>query len=244
MIKELMTEKSYEIKYYEQNLKNELKESSLLNFLQDIATVSAESLGFGPSFVFSNNYAWFILKYHIELERPIRNMELILLRTAPRGANRLYAYRDFEIYTKEDEKIGSASSLWALIDMNEKKMMPMEKSIPFMIKYEKKESDMGFDKIPPIENPDYTKNFEVKFDDVDVNQHANNANYIIWALETLPHEFRKKMNVKTIDIKYRKEVSMGASILSTAVICENVSVHVLCDADTQEEVCAVKFKWN
>ena len=45
--------KEYEIKYYEQNVNGDLKESALLNFLQDIATLSAESLGFGPSFVLS-----------------------------------------------------------------------------------------------------------------------------------------------------------------------------------------------
>lgn len=43
IVSDLVLEKAYEVKYYEQNLKNELKESSLLNFLQDAATVSAET---------------------------------------------------------------------------------------------------------------------------------------------------------------------------------------------------------
>lgn len=236
--------KSYEIKYYEQNLKNELKESSLLNFLQDIATVSAEELGFGPSFVFSNNLAWFVLKYHIELDSPIRNMDSVLLKTQPRGAHRLYAYRDFEIFTKEGEKIGAVSSLWALIDMEAKRMLPMEKAIPFMIKYEKHYGDMEFEKIPPIENTEYEKQFEVKFDDVDVNRHANNANYIIWALETLPHEFRLSKTAKTIDIKYRKETKMGTKILSKIqFLDENTSVHTIYDEVQNDELCSLKIRW-
>ena len=77
--------KEYEIKYYEQNVNGDLKESALLNFLQDIATLSAESLGFGPSFVFANNYAWVVLKYHIELFAPFRNC---LLYTSPSPRDR------------------------------------------------------------------------------------------------------------------------------------------------------------
>lgn len=237
-------QKAYEIKYYEQNLKNELKESSLLNFLQDIATVSAEELGFGPSFVFSNNFAWFVLKYHIELEKPIQNMDSVILKTQPRGAHRLYAYRDFEISTVEAEKIGKASSLWALIDMNAKRMMPMEKALPFMFKYEKRAEDPDFEKIPPVEKADYTKEFEVKFDDVDVNQHANNANYMIWALETLPYAFRKRMYAKTIDIRYRKETTMGTKIKSEVSVVNETTIHRLSDTKDNEELCALMIKWT
>ena len=42
-----MYSKDYEIKFYEVDYKNQLKESVLLNFLQDIAADHAEVLGFG-----------------------------------------------------------------------------------------------------------------------------------------------------------------------------------------------------
>lgn len=241
--------KKYEVKYYEQNMKKELKESSLLNFLQDAATVSAEELGFGPSFVFSNNMAWFVLKYHIELYEPLKSLDSILLKTEPRGAQRLYAYRDFEICKSDGTKIGAASSLWALIDMAQKKMLPMQKALPQMIKYEKKEEDFEFEKIPQIEKVNFSKEFDVRFDDADVNKHANNANYIIWALETLPHEFRMKNHAKTIDIKYRKEICAGAKVLSqTQSIKEstdkNTTLHFLYDSENNEELCSLKIVWT
>ena len=240
---DIVLEKSYEVKYYEQNLKNELKESSLLNFLQDAATVSAENLGFGPTFVFSNNFAWFVLKYHIELSEPVKNTEKILIKTEPRGAHRLYAYRDFGIYLPGGKKIGSASSLWTLIDTTAKKMLPMEKALPDMFKYEKRDSDLDFSKIPPVENVQFEKEFEVRFDDVDVNRHANNANYIVWALESLPNDFRKQNFASSIEIKYRKEVTMGKKILSQSEITpENESIHVI--KETGEELCTVKFSWS
>lgn len=244
---DLVLEKAYEVKYYEQNLKNELKESSLLNFLQDAATVSAENLGFGPSFVFSNNLAWFVLKYHIELSEPVKNTDSVVIKTEPRGAHRLYAYRDFGIYLPDGKKIGFASSLWALVDMGSKRMLPMEKALPDMFKYEKRDSDPDFAKIPPLESEkiSFEKEFEVKFDDVDVNQHANNANYIIWALESLPHEFRMNHSPAVIDIKYRKEIKMGGKILSQSQsITPNTTIHLIREKESGEELCYAQFVWK
>lgn len=240
--------REYEIKYYEQNLRGDLKESSLLNFLQDIATLSAEDLGFGPSFVFSNNYAWVVLKYHIEIYKEIRNFSSITIKTVPRGASKLYAFRDFEIYTPENELAAKAVSTWALIEMESRRMLPMQKTLPFMFPYEKRENDLVYDKIEQTDDFSYDKSFDVRFDDIDVNHHANNCNYIVWALETLPSEFRLKHRVKSIDIKYRKEVGLGAKVQS---LCKQVeqegrtyTLHFIYDSSNNEELACVKIEWD
>lgn len=235
--------KDYEIKYYEQNVKGDLKESSLLNFLQDAATLSAESLGFGPTFVFSNNYAWVVLKYHIELTEPLRNFSHITLKTEPRGASKLYAFRDFEIYSPENRLMGRVCSTWALIDMETRRMLPMQKTLPFLFPYEKKEDDLEYGKVEAFEAPDTVKEFEVRFDDIDVNHHANNCNYIIWALETLPIDFRQQNSVKTIDIKYRKETGLNCKVLSEFKIENNISTHFIKDSKSDEELCSLRIEW-
>lgn len=236
--------KDYEIKYYEQNLRGDLKESSLLNFLQDIATLSAESLGFGPTFVFSNNYAWVVLKYHIELYKEMRNFESVIIKTQPRGTSKLYAFRDFELYKKDGELVGKAVSTWALIDMNSRRMLPASKVLPMMISFEKRDDDLEYNKIEPVETVTYSKEFEVRFDDIDVNRHANNCNYIIWALETLPQDFRLNHSPATIDIKYRKEVGLNGHVLSQVSQNGNTTVHVIRDLSDNEELCSVKIQWK
>lgn len=236
--------KEYEIKYYEQNLRGDLKESSLLNFLQDIATLSAESLGFGPTFVFSNNYAWVVLKYHIELYKEIRNFDSITIKTQPRGTTKLYAFRDFELFSSEGDTVGKVVSTWALIDMESRRMLPMQKVLPMMMPYEKKEEDLEYNKIEPVEDITYSKEFEVRFDDIDVNHHANNCNYMVWALETLPQDFRLKHAPKTIDIKYRKEIGLNGKVLSQIQKNENITLHVIKDASDKEELCSIKIEWT
>lgn len=240
---ECVYSKEYEIKYYEQNMRGDLKESSLLNFLQDIATLSAESLGFGPTFVFSNNYAWVVLKYHIELYKELRNLDSIMIRTEPRGTSKLYAFRDFELYSN-DELFGRVVSTWALIDMNTRRMLPMQKVLPMMLPYEKKETDLEYGKIDTVEDVTYSKEFDVRFDDIDVNHHANNCNYIIWALETLPQEFRLNNSPKIIDIRYRKEIGLNGKVLSQIFAQDNTTLHVIKNASDNEELCSIKIEWQ
>lgn len=236
--------KKYDIKYYEQNMRGDLKESSLLNFLQDIATLSAESLGFGPTFVFSNNYAWVVLKYHIELYKEIRNFDSITIKTEPRGTSKLYAFRDFELFSPECELVGKVVSTWALIDMNSRRMLPMQKVLPMMMPFEKKEEDLDYNKIEPIEKIDYQKEFDVRFDDIDVNHHANNSNYIVWALETLPCDFRLSHSPRIIDIKYRKETGLNGKVHSLVSSTGEITTHVLKDTSDNEDLCSIKIEWK
>lgn len=239
-----MYTKKYEIKYYEQNWKGDLKESALLNFLQDIATLSAESLGFGYTFTSQNSYAWVVLKYHIELYEEIKDYSLIKIKTESRGTTKLYAFRDFEIYTRDDRLIGRAVSAWVLIDINSRKILPMQKVLSFVSPFEKKPDDLDYEKIENFDTPQYQKTFEVRYDDIDVNRHANNSNYLVWALETLPVEFRKRHYPSSIDIKYRKETTAGKKVQSCAKIFDNYSLHIIKDAQDNEELCSVKINWK
>lgn len=241
---ERVMQKTYEIKYHEQNVNGFLKESSLLNILQDIATLSAESLGFGPTFVFSNNYAWVVLKYHLEFYKEIKDISSINVKTEPRGISKLYAFRDFEICSEQGELLGRVASSWVLIDMNSRKMLPMQKVLDFMPAFEKRENDLEYGKVDSFDVVTLSKTFDVRFDDIDVNRHANNSNYIVWALETLPDDFRLKHWAKNIDIKYRKEVGLGASVRADVFVGENYTLHKILDCSNDEELCSLKIEWS
>lgn len=244
-ITSLSFEKKYEIKYYEMNALSALKESSLLLFLQDCATQSAESLGFGPTFVFKNNYAWFLLKYRIEFESYPLGLDGLKIITKPRGGVKLFAYRDFEIFTPEGDRIGRANSIWALIDLNSKKMLPISNILSTFPVFEKYDDDLVFEKIPSMRSVSGKATFDVCFDDIDVNLHANNSNFIRWALEPLGSEFRSSNAIKTIDMTYKKEIASG-KVLSVYEFdpITNTTNHVVKNAENNDELCQIFIKWE
>ena len=222
-----------------------LKPYSLLNIFQDIASESAEQLGFGYTFVRSNNLMWVLLKYRIEFNEYPVNLYKITVTTQPRGYNKLFAYRNFELFTN-DKCLGKASSIWSLVDMSTKNIVPVGNIIqsPFMPKFQQNDTDLSFSKIPSISNVDLEKEFEVRYNDIDVNGHANNGNYIVWAFEPLNFEFKANHRLKNIDIVFKKEIKFGEKLISQIQFpSENTTIHLLKNANTKEDLCLLKCEW-
>ncbi len=241
----LVLEENIHIKYSEMDYDTSLKPYSLLNFFQDIASESAERLGFGYSFVRERNLMWVLLKYRIEFSEYPVGIYDIKMTTQPRGYNRMFAYRNFEIFVGE-KSIGKASSIWSLVNMTTKEIATVENVIqnPYMPKFQKNETDLSFAKIPAITNVDLEKEFEVRYNDIDVNQHANNGNYIVWALEPLSLDFKNQHKLKVIDIVFKKEIKYGEKLISQMQFIEDkVTLHNLKNAQTNEDLCILRCEW-
>ena len=233
------------IRYSEMDCGLVLKPSAMLQFLQDLASDNAESLGFGYSYIIKHNLAWFLLKYRIEFDEYPEGIYDLTIQTEPRGYNKLFAFRDFAI-KHGDKQIGRASSTWALVDLDSKGMANVSEALktnPYMKLYEKREDDLIYGKIKPLEKIDIEKIFEIRFDDLDVNRHVNNANYIVWAFEPLDFEFRKSHKLKSLDMVFKKEIKYGSKVISQIEINDNITNHILKNADTGEDLCLVKAEW-
>ena len=109
--------------------------------------------------------------------------------------------------------------------------------------YQKREGDLVFSKIKH-ENPTIEKEFEVRYNDLDVNQHANNGNYIIWAFEPLDFNFKSTHKLKTLDLIYKKEAKFGEKIISQIEFKDtNTTVHRLKNIQ-EEDLCLLECTWE
>lgn len=234
------------VKYSEMDCNLALKPSALLNFLQDLASDNAEKLGFGYSYISKHNLMWFLLKYRIEFtDYPVSVYDLTL-KTEPRGYSKLFAYRDFELFDGE-KLLGRAASTWSLVDVDSKSLAPVGKALnnPDMPPHQKRDDDLNYDKIKPIEHVDIEREFEVRYEDIDVNKHVNNGNYIIWALEPLDFEFRCSHKIKTLDMVFKKEIQYGHKIISQIEFKDkNTTVHTVKNAQNGNDLCQVQINWT
>ena len=233
------------VKYSEMDHNLALKPYSLLNFLQDIASENAEKHGFGYSFVSKNNFAWFLIKYRMEFDNYPVDIKELTLKTEPRGYNKLFAYRDFEIY-QDDVRLGRIFSVWTLVDINSRTPVLISSAIenhPVMQPYSKRENELSFAKLRSVENPELIKEFEVRYNDLDVNGHANNGNYIVWAFEPLSYEFKTNHKIKTLDMMYKKEAKFGEKLtVEVSFKDATTTVHVIKNAQ-EEDLCIVECNW-
>lgn len=246
MFEDITTEETLKIRYSEQDCTMTLKPAALFQFLQDVASDNAEKLGFGYSFIVKKELAWFLLKYRMEFVDYPENIYNITVETNPRGYNKLFAFRDFLI-KYENKIIGRVASTWGLINLKTKAMTPINSVIennPYMNQFVKNDNDLTYKKVKQLEKVDFEQVFDVKFDELDVNQHANNANYISWALEPLDIEFRKNYKIKAIDMMFKKESKYGEKILSQVEKQEDKTFHTVKNYNTNEELCSVCIEWQ
>ncbi len=243
---DLTLQETIHIRYSDTDCNGNLKPFSLLNFFQDLAAESAERLGFGYSTIYPQQLMWVLLKYRIEFTKYPSHIEQLTLRTEPRGYNRLFAYRNFTIYA-DGALCGQASSVWALVNSQTMEIAQVGQVLagnPHMIKFVPNETDLKFAKIPALTQADFQETFTVRYNDIDINMHANNGNYIIWALEPLPYEWKHTKKLKNIDIIFKKEIKCGEGVHSQVQkLDEQNTVHRLINAHTQEEACLIKCEW-
>ncbi len=239
------TEEKIFVKYSEMDHNLALKPYSLLNFLQDIASDNAEKFGFGYTYMTSHNYAWFLIKYRMEFNDYPVDVRNITMKTAPRGYNKLFAYREFEMF-EDDRLLGRMFSVWSVVDINSRMTVPVSVAIPDnenMVQYEKREDDLIFSKIRLPEIVSSTKEFEVRYNDLDVNGHANNGNYIVWAFEPLDIDFKTNHKIKTLDMMYKKEARFGEKVFVDVYFKdEMITVHRIYNS-SNEDLCLVECRW-
>ena len=77
---------------------NKLSNTSLLSFLEDIAGYHSNSVGNGLNDIVKTKKSWVLLNWKVTLyERPIY-AETVKLKTWSRKMDKIYAYRDYEIF--------------------------------------------------------------------------------------------------------------------------------------------------
>ena len=237
----------FDIRFYELNSNGCIKESVLFHFLQEIAAAHAEKENFGYSFISKTNHAWFVLKYHVKIHKWQANIFKLRVKTWPRGIFKLTCPREFEVYSDDGELLASASSAWVLVDAQTKRIVrPLDVFPEFPEQTDIKALETDFPKIPDVERTSFSKVFEVRFDDIDINQHVNNASYITWAFDTLDADFRERYSAKEIEIHYKKETKLGENILCVVEYDKKsqTTIHILKNAQTDEQLCVLRVAWQ
>lgn len=186
----------------------------ILEILQDIAVVHASHLGFGWEELQQVDRVWVLSKIRVELKRPLKKNEKVKLVTYPLEPNRFFAIREFFIEDEYNTRVLSATSRWALLDINSRQMLnPMLNDEFFSGPY--KTEGVGVNK--PIGkivlNDDFLKCFDkaVMWSDLDMNFHVNNTNYVQYAVDCASTNLHKKA-ISAFEVTYYSETRLGETI--------------------------------
>ena len=95
-------EEKFLIGYGEVDEHNRMRISSLLNFLQDVATMHSKSIGYGTTECMNRKIGWFLLSWQIKMFSYPQGDTGIQVRTWSRKFKGCHAFRTFEVVDEND----------------------------------------------------------------------------------------------------------------------------------------------
>ena len=160
------------------------------------------------------NLVWIITDYDIEVVRLPRFAEEITIETEALSYNRLFCYRRFTIYDEAGQDLIHMMATFVLMDRDSRKVHAVEPEIvaPYQSDFDKKL--IRGPKYANLEEP-ISKDYHVRFYDLDMNGHVNNSKYLDWIFEVMGADFLTQYIPKRINLKYVKEVRPGGVITSS-----------------------------
>ncbi len=238
-------EKKFLLRSYEGDQNNNLRLVTLMNILQDAATTDAERRGFGMDFCIKNNMTWVGNDYVIEINRLPKVGEEITIKTWPSLAGKFAARRDFAIYDENGELIIKSASRWLLINLDKKRPLSIPDTLQGYTAIDEQILETDFAKIAePVDNLEYYQ-YKVRYDDIDINHHINNAVYVLWAGEAVNNVWHKTHTPVRIEINFKKEGFIGEEIEVITAMEDMKSIHsIRAKGDNARELARAAIIWK
>ena len=196
-----------ELQTYQCDRYGNMRPGILMNELQGLGDTHAEMLGCGRTFIHETNVAWVVTHYLVDIVEMPRNGEMLTYSSWPAVQDNLRATRDFEIRGANGELRVRATSQWVLFDLANRRLTRINDWIKTPWPNDMVRAyDRKFEKFADFD-AEKTHILKCRFDDIDENQHINNAVYAVWATESVGYTYRDTHTLKRIELNYKHEIS-------------------------------------
>ena len=197
------------------DMNGHIKLPSLILLSLQVSGSQSDQLGVSDKEILEKyNLVWIITEYDIDVIRLPRFAEEIIIETEALSYNRLFCYRRFTIYDESGQAIIQMLATFALMDRDSRKVHSVDPEMvaPYQSEFSKK--IIRGPKYTDLDNPT-SKDYHVRFYDLDMNGHVNNSKYLDWIFEVMGADFLMNHIPQKINLKYVKEVRPGGMISSS-----------------------------
>ncbi|MDR1106405.1 MAG: acyl-ACP thioesterase [Treponema sp.] len=196
---------------------------STFDFFQEAAISHAEALGVGREDMKISGQAWVLSRLSVFWERRPLYGETVTVRSWPRGSEKLFAVRDYDIRDAEDRPVVRGRSGWLVLDMEKRRPLRVQQ---LMEKLPLNAGENAFSAPSPAlaarENLVRSGERRAAYSDVDYNGHVNNTRYVQWVQDLADFALLEDAEQMRFDINYLSEVKPGeVTGLWTAPIAED-----------------------
>ncbi len=233
----------HSIPYYECDVTQYLKIPTMVKMLIKISGEQSARLGVSDEYMHSLGLGWIILQHDLDITRLPKAGEIVTLTTEADSYNKFFCYRHFWVHDEEGNEIAMMRTIFAIMDLNERKMGSVSDELIAPFESEKIKKIIRGEKIEGVENITAQKEYNVRFYDIDTNRHVNNAVYLDWVVDSLDAEFLIAHEPRKISIKFNKEIRYGEPVVSAYEMSEEgITKHRISSGD--DVSCEAKITWE
>ncbi|MDR0643309.1 MAG: acyl-ACP thioesterase [Treponema sp.] len=198
-----------------------LKLSAVCDYFQEAAINHAEKLGMGRSAMAQTGEVWMLSRLNVLMERRPKYRETITVRSWPRGSEKLFAIRDYDILDENGKPIVRGRSGWLIVDIEKHRpLRPQEKVTKLPL-------NAGLDALPLLTNIGLRDGLKLAgertpfYSDIDYNGHVNNSRYVQWIQDITEPDVLEKADRIRLDINYASETHFKETTELWAIPIEN-----------------------
>ncbi len=185
-----------------------------------------------------HNISWVLSRLKIWIDRLPNYDETVTVKTYIQGVDKYFYHRDFTVMDADGIEIIRANSVWGLMDIVKRRISSIPQWMldvtPIYTGVKPVERVSG--KIKAITEVETERRFDIRWHDIDSNQHVNNTKYVEWLLESVPTDILNDNTLSSIDINFKNESVLGDKITTQSQAIEEGFIHKIQNQNGQELV--------
>ena len=243
---ELIYEGEFSIRTYEIDRSKIATVAALINLMQEAAMQNVIHLKFSVWDMEKLNISWVLMRKNLKILRLPFLGETIRIKTYPAGSDKIFTYRDYHVYSKDDQLIAQSASTWLLMNTVERSIAKIPEDIRLRGKYDTSNClKHAKNKLPIIKSVDFQKEFIVNWHDLDFNEHLSNIRYMQWIFETVDYYIQHKGKLEELDIVYKLECRWKDTVqVCTQKVDDNLYLHRLVRLSDDALIAQAQTRWQ
>lgn len=190
-----------------------IKLSSLVDLILTASGYNADENGFGLRQLKNLNGTWVLSRLALEMDYFPKQYEKITVETWVQEVHTANTIRNYRLFNEQGEVIGNSTSVWVMINIETRRPMDLRllKGIEEFATSEESGIERPF-KLNAVES-EVIDCFQVKYSDIDINQHVNTVHYLDWMVNTFTLDEHRSHTIHRIDMNFMNEVVYGNEIM-------------------------------
>jgi acyl-ACP thioesterase len=215
-------QKEYKVLFGDGDISGRMRAFAVFEHFQNMAVRHADLLGVGKMDLIDKGQCWVLSRMQVVMHTRPKVDDDIVLRTWPRGADRLFFVRDYDIRDTQGNLLVSARSGWLILDLNTHRplrpqalaaVLPSNEGLNAM-----EGTPLGLSERHGLAS---TARRRAAYSDIDFNEHMNNARYVQWAedicdFKTLSGAARLRFDVNyLLETRHGEELDLSSGIIES-----------------------------